>query len=600
MDIKELIVELQKTDTLIKDRDLLIEALVELDKMIGMMTLKRSVVDQLLFLLSNIRSKGVEHATDGHVLHTLLYGPPGVGKTVVGSILARIWASLGILGRTNIGDNPDSLVAKLFRDNINLKINCKFVQERAERALTAAEATTIKVREMRSRIFAIRTRGRRRPVSLPYDELGKQLEILDGDIQRLSRVSSDALNYSTMTSRTLQEQSTSNIDTSCCSTPSLTVSRIAPSASMSAPTLVQSVPNIQQPALNRPNFKVVSRIDFVAEYVGQTAVKSKKLLGDHKGGVLLVDEAYSLYQGDRDSFGSEALTVINQYMTENADSTVLIFAGYKEIMQGSIFKVQPGLARRFAFTFEIPGYEPTELAQIFTQQLDADSWQFDDPSELTTFFKDNYAYFPSYGGDTKRLIFQCKLIHSGYHWNQSLPSRILNLAILNEAFVRYKLHQPLNIDRLKSLEAQRTYEDELLHQKIREHQERKTHIQLYDEYRAFERDQMALRIKENRESRGAEELYDQWRATERSQIAQRIKESGERKANEPLYDQYRDFERYQMTQRLKENEERKASEELYDQARALERDELQRKVKENEGKKKLDGKFDEPPPGMYS
>lgn len=479
MDITDLLSQLESSDCPIKDRKMLVSSLRDLDNMVGMTTLKRAVIDQLLFFLANIRTKGIAHATDGHVLHTLLYGPPGVGKTVVGSILARIWSSVGILGQRST--EPEPLAAKFLRDNINLLVLQKLSLERVERASTAAEATRLKIREMRAKIFALRTRSRRRNTAYDNESLHSELTRIDSEVQKLARISSDAFNYCAMTLHSLEDKI------------------IVPPID-SSPIIVPTP----------PLFKVVSRVNMVAEFLGQTAVKTKKLLEDHQGGVLLVDEAYSLYQGDRDSFGAEALTVINQYMSENADKTVLIFAGYKSALQSSVFKVQPGLARRFAFTFEITGYEPHELAQIFLQQLIADGWTLECEEPviyMSQFFTDHKEYFKSYGGDTKRLIFQCKMVSSSYNWNNPEAKPILTTSVLTEALVRYKLNQPLNGDKLELFEAQRTYEEESLLAKVREFHERKKHEKLYDEAREQDREDLRRKITEGKERKTLDDRF---------------------------------------------------------------------------------------------
>ena len=495
MDIPELLCQLESSDCPIKNRELLLLALRDLDHMVGMKGLKRAVVDQLLFFLANIRSKGLAHATDGHVLHTLLYGPPGVGKTMVGSILARIWSSLGILGQNPNDASTEPLEARFLRDNINLLVMQKVTAERSERAATAAEATRLKIREMRAKIFALRTRARRAPPS-EAEALKKELQHTQEEIQKLARISSDALNYCAMILQSLQ-----SIDERPTVVPIIPptpiVIRPAPTSAIAASCCPPPTPT--STSSSAALFRVVSRSDFVAEYLGQSAPKTKKLLTEHRGKVLMVDEAYSLYHGDRDSFGSEALTVINQYMTEHSDATVLIFAGYKDILQSSVFKVQPGLQRRFAFTFEITSYSPEELAQIFLQQLQADGWACDDLTGLDVFFREHYEAFPAFGGDTKRLIFQYKMVHCGKYWNQPTIPRTFTIALLEEAFQRYRLHQPLDLVRLKVLEVQRTYEEDSLQQRIKEFAERKAHEALYASAREAERTELERKLKRQKQ-----------------------------------------------------------------------------------------------------
>ncbi|MFA6972473.1 MAG: hypothetical protein WC208_13895 [Gallionella sp.] len=492
MDITTFLTDLDQGDTPVKDKPRLIEALKELSSLVGMKEVKKEVIAQLLFLITNIKLKGLAFATDSHLLHTLIIGSPGCGKTQLGLILSKIWSSLGILG----SDTPasDTLTTRLFRDNVSLIHSNKVISEQLERAETAASATLSKVREMRSRLFALRTQCKKDPS-----------KSVDENISRLARVSADALSYSSMTCKSLGDQGVEDVKD---------VKKV-------------EIETVLPPA--EAVFKIVSRVNFVAEYVGQTATKTRKLLEEYKGGVLFVDEAYSLYHGDRDSFGAEALTVINQYMTENSDSTVLIFAGYGDIMKSTIFKAQPGLARRFAFTFEIPSYTAEELADIFLVQLKADDWHYEDRNSLIEFFTTHYSFFPSWGGDTKRLIFQSKLIYTTQHWKTETTSRHLTRDILDLAFIRYKAHQPLDVSQLKQFDAQRVYEEEVLSQRIREHKEIKAHEKLYDEFREVERAQMLRKVRENQERLTHEELYTASRKLEREELERKLKESEKQK-----------------------------------------------------------------------
>lgn len=488
MDITTFLTDLDQGDTPVKDKPRLIQALHELSSLVGMAEVKKEVIAQLLFLITNIKLKGLAFATDSHLLHTLIIGSPGCGKTQLGLILSKIWSSLGILGST--APASDTLTTRLFRDNVSLIHSNKVISEQLERAETAASATLSKVKEMRSRLFALKTQCKKDPS-----------KSMDENLSRLARVSADALSYSTMTCKSLGDQ-------------------------VSEPEQEVVPPPVPQ---SEAIFKIVSRVNFVAEYVGQTATKTRKLLEEYKGGVLFVDEAYSLYHGERDSFGAEALTVINQYMTENSDSTVLIFAGYGDIMKSTIFKAQPGLARRFAFTFEIPSYTAEELADIFLSQLKADDWHYEDRNSLIEFFTTHYSFFPSWGGDTKRLIFQSKLIYTTQHWKTETTSRHLTRDILDLAFIRYKAHQPLDVSQLKQFDAQRVYEEEVLSQRIREHKELKAHEKLYDEFRQVEREQMKRKVRENQERMSHEELYTAGRKLEREELERKLKESEKQK-----------------------------------------------------------------------
>lgn len=109
-------------------------------------------------------------------------------------------------------------------------------------------------------------------------------------------------------------------------------------------------------------FMEVGRSDLVAVYLGQTAVKTKKVFRDIKGGVLFIDEAYSLCDGCDNGYGSEALATIVQEMENNRD-TVVIFAGYPDKME-ELFEVNPGLRSRVPIKLHFDDYSLDELTAI--------------------------------------------------------------------------------------------------------------------------------------------------------------------------------------------------------------------------------------------
>lgn len=151
---------------------------------------------------------------------------------------------------------------------------------------------------------------------------------------------------------------------------------------------------------------VVSRGDFVGQYLGQTSLKTRNLLEANRGKVLFIDEAYSLYNSNGiggDMYGDEALTEINKFMSENENSITIIFAGYEDKMKNGIFKVQPGLARRCQYHFEIDDYTSKELALIFEKQVQAEGYTVENVKDLENEIEKNIMYFKNFGGDTERL-----------------------------------------------------------------------------------------------------------------------------------------------------------------------------------------------------
>ncbi len=114
--------------------------------------------------------------------------------------------------------------------------------------------------------------------------------------------------------------------------------------------------------IKKGKFMEVGRSDLVAVYIGQTAVKIKKVFKDIKGGVLFVDEAYSLCDGYYNGYGDEALATIVQEMENNRD-TVVIFAGYPREME-ELLNQNPGLRSRVPIRLHFDDYSLDELVAI--------------------------------------------------------------------------------------------------------------------------------------------------------------------------------------------------------------------------------------------
>ena len=108
----------------------------------------------------------------------------------------------------------------------------------------------------------------------------------------------------------------------------------------------------------------VSRTDLIAGYQGQTALKVKKVIERAKGGVLFVDEAYSITENEHsDSYGRECLTELTKALEDYRNDLVVIVAGYTEPMK-IFFESNPGLKSRFNTFIEFPDYTAFELMEI--------------------------------------------------------------------------------------------------------------------------------------------------------------------------------------------------------------------------------------------
>lgn len=180
-----------------------------------------------------------------------------------------------------------------------------------------------------------------------------------------------------------------------------------------------------------------ARSDLVGKYLGSTAIKTKEVLTSANGGILFLDEVYSLGNKEQtDSFSKECIDTINEYLSEHVDEFICIIAGYKEEVNECFFKYNPGLERRFPWKFVIDDYKIEELYKIMQIQLKLTGWSLatettgvvssgetkvdtnvsstkvDMEKYVTKLIADNKNYFTGNGGDTRNLIDKCKICHA--------------------------------------------------------------------------------------------------------------------------------------------------------------------------------------------
>jgi len=108
----------------------------------------------------------------------------------------------------------------------------------------------------------------------------------------------------------------------------------------------------------------------------------------------------------------EVLTTMNLFISQHPKEIIIIFAGYKDLMETGIFSFQPGLRRRFMWQFDCNGYNETQLFDIFKMQLRKKGWGLVDEDATCPLFVKYKDAFPAFGGDTERLTFFAELEHS--------------------------------------------------------------------------------------------------------------------------------------------------------------------------------------------
>jgi len=129
--------------------------------------------------------------------------------------------------------------------------------------------------------------------------------------------------------------------------------------------------------LQRGQLVEADRSKLVAGYSGQTAIKTNQLIDSAMGGVLFIDEAYTLAQGDADSFGSEAIDTLLKRLEDDRGKFICIVAGYTKQMHDFIDS-NPGLKSRFTQTIHFDDYNADELTQIFINLAKKQNFTIDD------------------------------------------------------------------------------------------------------------------------------------------------------------------------------------------------------------------------------
>jgi len=187
-------------------------------------------------------------------------------------------------------------------------------------------------------------------------------------------------------------------------------------------------------------FIFLKRHEMIGRFCGDTAIKTNQALMSGKGGVCFIDEVYSLGNKEqRDVFTKECIDTINQFMSENTD-TIIMVAGYEKEIKECFLSYNPGLERRFGVIIKINGYQPDELCQIFLQKIENENWKIQN-IDINKFFVDNYKEFKFYGGDIEILFRNCKYKSNMRNLREQIDlenDKIIKQQDLIEAFEDFK------------------------------------------------------------------------------------------------------------------------------------------------------------------
>ncbi|ALC81142.1 MULTISPECIES: stage V sporulation protein K [Bacillus] len=122
------------------------------------------------------------------------------------------------------------------------------------------------------------------------------------------------------------------------------------------------------------------RADLVGEYIGHTAQKTRDLIKKAMGGILFIDEAYSLARGGEKDFGKEAIDTLVKHMEDKQHEFILILAGYSREMEQFLL-LNPGLQSRFPINIDFPDYTVQQLMEISKRMMSEREYQFSSEAE---------------------------------------------------------------------------------------------------------------------------------------------------------------------------------------------------------------------------
>ncbi len=347
-DLVEEIFSIESLNSLIFSRKLFEEALKEFDSLIEIDNIKEILLRQIRFFLVKML-RGEMQIVDKEFFNTVLYGPPGVGKSKIAKIISKVWKSLGIIKRVE-----------------------------GKSSVEVGREEFIEIKTIFEEFYE--------------NHFSKNKRSAEGDKKW----------------NTLKQ-------------------------------ILESVPlSIEKE--NSSEIIICGREDFVAEYTGQTSVKTLAFLEKNVGKCIIVEEAYTLCYSSLDTYGIEALTLLNRWMDERRGENIFIFVGYKNLMLETIFKFQPGLKRRCRWFFDIRGYSPAALKNIFLLQLSEVGLIPSDEvkEELPSFFEKEKEKFPNFGGDTLKLSSECDTIHFSSLPFGDASNETLSLSEFKEAFSSFE------------------------------------------------------------------------------------------------------------------------------------------------------------------
>lgn len=426
----------------------LVEAIVDLDEVVGVNDLKQSVVRMIMvYMVEKLRGR-LDYGNN----NIIITGPPGVGKTTISKILAKIVNAIGIHHPDALkeikesGEAPQTCNASgssvppkepvdAFGLHKSRHISIASVVPSADNQSKVGKTTV----QLRNRLALYRNHFQVVSDSMVILEtnLKESIDYMkrytktndEADLREVQRRLMEGHRYSIGIIKNVNTFETLGTTPGIPGIPGIpgsyppSVREPKTGGSSSSPRESEEIPAHKSieywgNIVVEPEFNNIiihgSRANMVAGFVGCTAKTTAEMIKKARGGVLFIDEAYQLVSmdttsGPKNDFGPEVLVEINDNITRFPGNVIYIFAGYKDKILSNILKVQEGLDRRFTWKFDIESYTADELADIFRIDVGKTGWPLDSSLNLNEFFNKKYTDFPNYGGDCKNLAYFCRL-----------------------------------------------------------------------------------------------------------------------------------------------------------------------------------------------
>tara|TARA_Y100000389_G_scaffold205103_1_gene263205 strand:+ start:10579 stop:12030 length:1452 start_codon:yes stop_codon:yes gene_type:complete len=201
--------------------------------------------------------------------------------------------------------------------------------------------------------------------------------------------------------------------------------------------------------LTKGDFKEITLTDLKGGYIGQSEIKTQKILDASKGCVVFLDEAYSLGSEDKiDSYSQGIIDLINPYLDKYRNDFIFIIAGYKTDLDNRFFRGNQGLKSRFGLWLEIEKYTADDLRNIFIKKIEDNNWKADIDNIPLSFFNKEKDVFEFFGRDIENLFSKCKIAHAKrVLFSNPSEKKIITNQDLIKGFELYKSHVPVKSEK---------------------------------------------------------------------------------------------------------------------------------------------------------